>query len=119
MRPICRLACSNPLIPSLSPAQNWPNFGIMYMKNEGDLDGNGTDEVGLLVDWADYSQVNTYRVYTFKNQKWKEVLSFEVREFDVSPPFDGFLFRNAKGQLMAKTYSKEAFSIEKRVKIKP
>ncbi len=38
--------------------------------NEGDLDGDGKDEIGILPDWW-MSCWRGYRVYTLKNNKWK------------------------------------------------
>jgi len=62
-KPICRLL-SNKIKPLTINKNNWQIFGLAYLKNEGDLDGNGTDEVGLIIDWADWSNVNYYHVFT-------------------------------------------------------
>jgi len=43
--------------------------GAPKLVNEGDLDGNGTIEVGYLPIWVT-SQWRLYRVLTFKNGKW-------------------------------------------------
>ena len=43
--------------------------GAPELVNEGDLDGNGTIEVGYLPIWTT-SQWRTYYVLTFKNGKW-------------------------------------------------
>lgn len=37
--------------------------------NEGDLDGNGTTEIGILDTWHT-SSCRLYRIYTLKNDKW-------------------------------------------------
>lgn len=31
-------------------------LGLFYLKNEGDLNGDGTDEVSYVIDWADCGQ---------------------------------------------------------------
>ena len=41
--------------------------------NEGDLDGNGTSEVGYLPTW-DMSQWRVYRVFTFINGQWRYLI---------------------------------------------
>ena len=37
--------------------------------NEGDVDGNGTDEWGYLYTWMS-SQWRQYRIYTFDSRTW-------------------------------------------------
>lgn len=54
-----------------------PNIPVLKLKytigpslvNEGDLDGNGTTEVGILDTWHT-SSCRLYRIYTLKNNKW-------------------------------------------------
>ena len=48
--------------------------GAPKLVNEGDLDGNGTIEVGYLPVWTT-SQWRLYRVLTFKNGKWCYLLN--------------------------------------------
>lgn len=49
-------------------------YGIMQappkLVNEGDLDGNGTSEVGYL-HTAENSQWRQYRLFTLRNRKWR------------------------------------------------
>lgn len=42
--------------------------------NLGDLDGNGTDEIGLLHDWFT-SCWKAYYVFTLKNNKWQRLIA--------------------------------------------
>ena len=42
--------------------------------NEGDLDGNGTCEVGYLPVWP-HSQWRTYYLFTFRDGKWKYLIA--------------------------------------------
>jgi hypothetical protein len=52
------------------------------MIQEGDLDGNGTDEFGVrsesdIVTWEDYYKGGTwdnYYIYTFKNREWEYLI---------------------------------------------
>lgn len=51
-----------------------PNIQLDYnmdpsLVNEGDLDGNGTCEIGVLDTW-DNSNCRAYYIYTYKNGKW-------------------------------------------------
>jgi hypothetical protein len=43
------------------------------IKNEGDLDGDGADEIGFLYGWAT-SACRTYTVFTLKNNKWEKLI---------------------------------------------
>ena len=46
-------------------------FGLRpLMVHEGDLDGNGTDEFGVLFTWS-MSACRTYEVFTFHNGEWR------------------------------------------------
>jgi hypothetical protein len=57
----------------------------MYtFKNEGDLNGDGKDEIGILPGWY-ASGCRQYQVYTFRKNKWIEVCepignSYNMRE---------------------------------------
>ncbi len=57
-------------------------LGLHWLENIGDIDKNGTDEVGLLKDGADYSNVNTYEIYTYKNNRWYLFYDISTREYD-------------------------------------
>lgn len=105
--------------------KTWQLFGLAYLKNEGDLDKNGTDEIGLIINWADWSNINFYCVYSYIDNSWKQVLTFEIRDFDldkdkaghyIDTSFNGFLKHNKKGELRAKTYEL-GDKIEKKVKL--
>ncbi len=63
---ICYLESSNK---SLKPLNLGLHSGAPLLVNEGDLDGNGTIEVGYLPVWWT-SQWRPYQVLTFKNGKW-------------------------------------------------
>lgn len=58
-------------------------FGIAWMKNEGDLFGDGKDEVSYVIDWADWSSVNTCHLMTHTEKGWKEIYRFEVRDWEI------------------------------------
>jgi hypothetical protein len=58
------------------------------IRNEGDLDGDGADEIGFLYGWGT-SGCRTYTVYTLKNNKWKVLFEAEttinMRELGIVP----------------------------------
>lgn len=47
--------------------------------NEGDLDGNGTSEVGYLPTWTT-SQWRTYRIFTLLNNEWRYLINGDYLE---------------------------------------
>ena len=81
-RPYCFVSCDNKKINILEIATK-PQLGIAYMKNEGDLDGDGADEISYIVDWADWSSVNFCDIMTYKNNKWELLYTFEIRDWQV------------------------------------
>jgi hypothetical protein len=62
----CRLAFSNSKLPPIT-VESCIGGGPV---NEGDLDGDGADEIGLLPGWW-HGCWRGYKVYTFKGAAWK------------------------------------------------
>ncbi len=60
-------------------------LGLAYLKNEGDLDGDGGDEVSYVVDAADWSSINTCYIMSFKHHKWKELYNFGIWDWQIPP----------------------------------
>ncbi len=60
-------------------------FGPLFIKNEGDLDGDGGDEIGFVPSLPQLSSVNHYHILSLKHKKWIELYSFEIREWELPP----------------------------------
>lgn len=76
------LLCSNPKLDTI------PVSGILgpiWLKNEGDLDGDGGDEVSYVASYPQQSSVNFCRLLSFKKKQWKELYTFEIREWQIPP----------------------------------
>ncbi len=58
-------------------------LGLSYMKNEGDLDGDGGDEISYVINWADWSSINSCHLVSYKKKKWKQLYSFEIRDWQL------------------------------------
>lgn len=59
---------------SVSPLEIRDSFTIyLYVVQEGDLDGNGTDEIGIRRE-PEMGNWNDYEVYTYRNNKWYHLL---------------------------------------------
>lgn len=48
--------------------------------NLGDLDGDKTDEFGYMIQWADYSNLNTYYIGKIERNKFVNLFNFQVNE---------------------------------------
>jgi hypothetical protein len=75
----CFISSSNKHIESL-PIETKPQFGLSYLKNEGDLTGDGTDDISFVVNYADWSSVNFCIIMAYKKGKWQRIFSFEIRD---------------------------------------
>jgi hypothetical protein len=82
-KPISTLVGNNSRIKTLFIDSSGESFGFAYLKNEGDLDGDGGDEISYVVDWADASSVNFCSIMTYKNHKWKDLYHFQMRDWQL------------------------------------
>jgi hypothetical protein len=82
-KPYSFISCDNKRISDLPIAAKDQLLGLAYLKNEGDLNGDGTDEISYVVDWADWSNLNTMHIMTYKNRKWKELYSFSIWDWQL------------------------------------
>jgi len=77
------LTCSNKKIDTLQISRDGQLFGIAWLKNEGDLLGDGKDEISYVVNWADWSSLNTCHIMTYTTHGWKELYHFEVHDWEI------------------------------------
>ena len=59
------------------------NFGLSFLKNEGDLNGDGTDEISYVIDYADYSNLNSWHIATYKDNEWKDIYTFDIWDWQL------------------------------------
>ena len=78
--------CSNPRLDTL-PASGV--FGPLSLRNEGDLDGDGGDEVSFVPTVEQQSSLTHCYILSFKHGKWKEIYSFGTWEWKFPPLPDG------------------------------
>lgn len=81
-KPISLVTCDDKSIHSLLITSH-RNLGLAYLKNEGDLNGDGTDEVSYVIDWTDWSNLNSWNIVTYKNGKWKDLYSFPIWDWQL------------------------------------
>lgn len=77
------LSSSDGMVPVLEIARTGQLFGLQFLKNEGDLDGDGGDDLSYVVEWADWSNVNTWHLVGLKNGIWEELYSFPIWEWQL------------------------------------
>lgn len=101
------MVSSNPDIDTLEIARHTQLFGVGFIKNEGDLDGNGTDEVSFIAEWADWSSINICRVVSWGQGEWRELLSFGIHDWQLPPLPQAGMTYGMFGVDGMRVYSKE------------
>ena len=54
----------------LTPLRLDGDLGVYFLINEGDLDGDGGDEISFMTVNRDFSNLNYFRIWTYKDTKW-------------------------------------------------
>jgi len=88
--PISFVASTNKHIDTLHISSGGQLLGLSYLKNEGDLNDDGTDEISYVIDWADWSNLNTCHLMTLRNNKWSELYSFSIWNWQIPDNLEGF-----------------------------
>lgn len=96
----------------LGPAQ-----GLYCLINIGDNNADGKDEVALVIDYLDFSRVNSCKIYALFNKKWTLLKQFGVHEgafdytSDKAPAFDSIkdFLEKKNGKWFYKDYSRETY----------
>ena len=68
------ISSNNPSIPGFKP-DKLPYYGCLT--NEGDLDGNGADDLGFFP--SSLSSFCSYKIYSLRNGSWIEIASADVK----------------------------------------
>ena len=77
-QPMSFLLCDNKNIDTLMIDRDGLIFGPHFMKNEGDLNGDGTDEVSYVPLYPYNTNRSSYIIMTYKNKKWELLYSFST-----------------------------------------
>jgi hypothetical protein len=81
LRPLVMLRRSGGRLDTLDARGS--GFGLALLVNEGDLDGDGADEVGYVLDHADWSNTNTYHVLTWKKEGMRVLFTFPIWDWQL------------------------------------
>jgi hypothetical protein len=75
-------------------------IGLYCLINIGDNNNDGSDEIALAVDRADYSNLNDCIIFSFYNNKWHELKRFAIHEDAFYYESDSIdVFKEIKGYL--------------------
>jgi hypothetical protein len=77
------VSSDNKNIDTLPISSEGKSFGLAYLKNEGDLNGDGTDEISYVVNWADWYNLNSWHIMTYKNKRWQELYHFSIWDWQL------------------------------------
>ena len=73
----------NKLIDTLHISSGGQSLGLSYLKNEGDIDGDGGDEISYVVNCLDWSNINIWILMSYKNGKWVILYSFFIWDWQL------------------------------------
>jgi hypothetical protein len=79
-QPVTRLYTSIPNVDTFTVTKETQQIGLFHFRNLGDLNEDGKDEIGYAINWADNSNLNSYRIVSIIDNRFKEVFSFKINE---------------------------------------
>jgi len=82
-KPFSFLSSNDNMIDTLLISENEQLLGLSFLKNEGDLNEDGTDEISYVINHADWSNMNTWHIITYQNNEWSELYSFSIRDWQI------------------------------------
>lgn len=79
-KPITRLYTNIPNTDTFAVTKEFQQAGLFHYRNLGDINDDGKDEIGYAIKWVDNSNLNTYHIIELKDNKFKELFSFQINE---------------------------------------
>lgn len=98
--------------------------GLYCLLNIGDNNDDGKEEIALVIDYLDFSKVNSCKTYSLCGKKWTLLKQFGIHEssFDFTTP-KAPIFNNIKdflerrnGKWVYKDYSQDNYETQETVK---
>jgi hypothetical protein len=110
-KPFSFMLSDNKQIDTLKICDGYQQNGISYMRNEGDLNGDGRDDLSLVINYTDYSNTNHCSIMSYKGSKWEEIYSFNIWDWqlpNLPGTFNDYgLFGIANKQIVSKDDASE------------
>lgn len=87
VKPVAFATFSDNTIDTLwfSKEEGFPLLEIMYLYNDGDLDGDGLDEISFVNGSYFMSNLSQFRIVSLKQDKWKEIYSAFIMNWMLPP----------------------------------
>lgn len=115
--PVLRLYSTIPAIDTFLVTKDNQQAGFYELTNLGDLDGDGNDEIGYVVDLINFSVLNIYHILTIKNNKFKELFHFTISEtsnFEPENMIDNkFIIKSVSPKIIEYMFVSDSATIEK------
>lgn len=91
--------------------------GLYCLINIGDNNADGKDEIALVIDYLDFSRVNSCKIYSLCNDKWELLKQFGVHEdsfdftTDKAPIFESIKdhLEKQNGKWVYNDYSQDSY----------
>ena len=115
-QPICKIRTTIPDIPLYLVTDDPQQTGIAEFENLGDLNNDGADEIGYVVRWADFSNINSYHIISLSGNRFKEIYSFPINEAINSEEEYLFVNNSIIQKTGAKTFKHKYYSDDAEVK---
>ena len=91
-------------------------MGISFIENLGDINDDGNDEVGFIINNVDNSNFNYYNVLTIKQNKFVKILDFVINErlnFETEALFEGkYIIRKIDNQTIKYKFYSDSATVE-------
>lgn len=82
-------------------------IGLYTLINIGDNNKNELDEIALVIDYFDFSQLNSCNVYEYNENRWKNLFNFEIHEMAFYLPYNENEIRDFLIQKNGKWYYRD------------
>lgn len=79
-KPVTRLYSSISGVDTFIVTKGSQQIGLRNFVKLGDLNTDKSDEFGYIINWADFSNLNTFHILTIKDNKFEELFSFKINE---------------------------------------
>lgn len=66
----------------ITPLQLTGDLGVFFLINEGDLDGDGGDEISFMTVNRDFTNLNVIRVWSYTGNRWQEIFQVDAHLWD-------------------------------------
>ena len=93
----------------ITPLDLGGDLGVYFLINEGDLDGDGGDEVSLMRVNREYTNWNRIGIYSYNGYRWVEIFNVRAHLWD-APNYQG---KNAEENFTHEWKRKNGFSNSK------